>query len=124
MIESSARINLRYNPNKIDIHLGISIMIKSFIEFQPIRIKNLLENKVISLFKQRKTEFFELFNLLNIIIKNKKKFYIKKSFFEKFCETFNINNSLFKKFYSSKIFKKNGYKIDKEKIYILYKKLI
>ena len=76
------------------------------------------------MFKQRKTEFFELFNLLNIIIKNKKKFYIKKSFFEKFCETFNINNSLFKKFYSSKIFKKNGYKIDKEKIYILYKKLI
>ena len=124
LIESSARINLRYNPNKIDIHLGISIMLKSFIEFQPIRIKNLLENKVISLFKQRKTEFFELFNLLNIIIKNKKKFYIKKSFFEKFCETFNINNSLFKKFYSSKIFKKNGYKIDKEKIYILYKKLI
>nr|UXY88221.1 minichromosome maintenance component complex 2-like protein [Cryptomonas curvata] len=120
LIESSGRIHLRNNPNKIDVHLGISVMLRSFIHFQPPMIKNIIEVKFSSFFKLKNNYFSSILSLLIITMKNTHKFYIKKSFFEKLCSVFKIKNLALKKFYSSQLFISNGFKIDYEKIYIFF----
>jgi DNA replication licensing factor MCM2 len=122
LIESSGRIHLRNNPNKTDVHLGISVMLRSFIHFQPPIIKNKIEVKFSSFFKLKNNKYSSILSLLIISIKNTHKFYIKKSFFEKLCSIFKIKNSALKKFYSSKLFISNGFKIDYDKIYIFFAK--
>jgi DNA replication licensing factor MCM2 len=120
LIGSSGRIHLRNTPNKTDVHLGASVMLKSFVQFQSPLIKDIIEIKFSSFFKPKKNNFSAILSLLIITIKNAHKFYIKKSFFEKLCSAFKIKNLALKKFYSSQLFIVNGFKIDYEKIYIYF----
>jgi DNA replication licensing factor MCM2 len=120
LIESSSRIHLRNIPNQFDVYTGISVFLKYFFEIQPCLVKKIIEIKFNSFLENKKNLYFDMLEFLLFNTKGRKKRYVKKSSFEKFCSISNIKNKEIKKFYLSKKFSLNGFKVEKNKIYLVH----